>query len=187
MTTLFDGIFARGGVAAETGDGGWLQALLDAEAALARALARADVITHEHADAIAAACTAENFDATALGQAAAGAGNPVIPLVEALTRAVPGAAARHVHHGATSQDIMDTAAMLVARRATAVILTDAAALTDALADLADAYRDTPMAGRTLLQQALPTTFGAVAAGWLTGIDAASARLAATVEDRKSVV
>jgi 3-carboxy-cis,cis-muconate cycloisomerase len=180
---LFDGVFARGGAAAEVDGAAWLRALLDAEAALARAHARAGLIPAAHAEAVARACVPERVDAAAVAAAAADGGNPVIPLVRELTRAVDGDAARSVHQGATSQDIMDTAAMLVARRAGAVVRADAAAAGDALADLAQAHRTTPMAGRTLLQQALPITFGLAAAGWLSGLDAAAARLGEVLDHR----
>ncbi|PSK98872.1 3-carboxy-cis,cis-muconate cycloisomerase [Murinocardiopsis flavida] len=177
---MFDGIFARSGAAAEVGDAAWLRALLDTEAALARAQAREGAVPASAARAIGAACSPARFDAAALGAAAADGGNPVIPLVRALTAAVHDIdpeAARFVHTGATSQDIMDTAAMLVVRRACGAIAAETGALGAALADLAARHRDTPMAGRTLLQQALPTTFGAVAAGWLNGIGSADTRLA----------
>ena len=114
---MFDAIAARGGVAAAVTDEAWLQAMLDAEAALARALAAAGLIGEEAAEAIAAACQADRFDAAAIAQGAAGSGNPVVPLKAALTEAVEGPAAGHVHRGATSQDILDTAAMLVTARA----------------------------------------------------------------------
>lgn len=185
-TGLFGGVFGHGGAAAETDDAAWLRALLDAEAALARAQARTGLVDPAHAEAITRACVPENFDADALGRSAAGGGNPVIPLVKELTRVVGGGAARHVHQGATSQDIMDTAMMLLARRASAVILADLRSLGDALADLAAAHRDTPMAGRTLLQQALPTTFGAVAASWLSGLDAAATRVDTVARSRLAV-
>ncbi|GAB3205105.1 3-carboxy-cis,cis-muconate cycloisomerase [Marinactinospora endophytica] len=185
-TGLFGGVFERGGAAEHTGDAGWLRALLDAEAGLARAQARVGLIEPAAAEAIAAACLPERFDADALGRAAAGGGNPVIPLVRELTRAVEGEAARHVHKGATSQDIMDTAAMLVARRACAAIDADAGALTRELARSARRHRDTPMAGRTLLQQALPTTFGLVAAGWLEAISTAATRLSDVAGDGLAV-
>ncbi|UOE21795.1 3-carboxy-cis,cis-muconate cycloisomerase [Thermobifida halotolerans] len=173
---MFDGVFGHGAITAETGDAAWLRALLDAEAALARACARAGVIDPAHAEAIGRACSPDNFDPAALGRAATAGGNPVIPLVEELTRLVGGDAARHVHQGATSQDILDTALMLLARRALAVVLADLRDAGDRLAELASAHRATAMAGRTLLQQALPTTFGAVAANWLGGLDSAAARL-----------
>src|SRR5262249_59794049 len=91
-------------------------------------------------------------------------------------RRVPGYAADAVHKGATSQDIVDTAAMLLARDALAASAADLAAAADAAAALAAAHRDTVMIGRTLLQQAVPVTFGLVAAGWLTGLDEARAGL-----------
>ena len=94
----------------------------------------------------------------------------MVPLKAALTDAVEGPAAAHVHRGATSQDILDTAAMLVTARALEPLLEDVGAAASAAADLARAHRDTPMAGRTLLQQAVPVTFGLKAAGWLAGLD-----------------
>ena len=106
------------------------------------------------------------------------AGNPVVPLVRALTEAAGEEAGRWVHWGATSQDVMDSASMLVARRALEPIDADLARVAAACARLAEEHRDTPIAGRTLLQQALPTTFGLKAAGWLVGVRAARERLAA---------
>ncbi len=167
---MFDAIAARGEAAAAVTDEAWLQAMLDAEAALARALAQAGLIEAAEADAIAAACRADRFDAAAIARDAAGSGNPVVPLKAALTAAVEGPAAGHVHRGATSQDILDTAAMLVTARALEPLLEDLAATVSAAAVLARAHRDTPMAGRTLLQQAVPVTFGLKAAGWLAGLD-----------------
>jgi 3-carboxy-cis,cis-muconate cycloisomerase len=167
---VFDAIAARGGAAAAVTDKAWLQAMLDAEAALAGALARAGVIEVGEAEAIAAACSAERFDAAAIAANAAGSGNPVVPLKAALIEAVEGPAAAHVHRGATSQDILDTAAMLVTMRALEPLLDDVAGAAHAAARLARAHRDTPMAGRTLLQQAVPVTFGLKAAGWLAGLD-----------------
>jgi len=169
---VFDAIAARGGAAAAVSDEAWLQAMLDAEAALARALAAAGLIEEAAAEAIAAACRADRFDAAAIAQGAAGSGNPVVPLKAALTEAVEGPAAGHVHRGATSQDILDTAAMLVTARALEPLLEDLRAAAHAAAELARAHRDTPMAGRTLLQQAVPVTFGLKAAGWLAGLDEA---------------
>ncbi len=101
----------------------------------------------------------------------------MIPLVEALRAAVGPGVAPSVHFGSTSQDVLDTAAMLVARRALEPILADAAGAAAAAAARARAHRDTPMLARTLLQQALPTTFGLKAAGWTTGIDEARGALA----------
>jgi 3-carboxy-cis,cis-muconate cycloisomerase len=173
---LFGGIYARGAAAAQVSDQAWLQAMLDVEAALARACAAEGLIPGLAADEIAAACRAERFDIAALGRDAADSATPVVALVKALRAAVAEPAREHVHLGATSQDIADTALMLIARRSLGPLVEDARAAADAAALLARAHRDTPMIGRTLLQQALPITFGLRAAGWLTGLDAGRRRL-----------
>jgi 3-carboxy-cis,cis-muconate cycloisomerase len=167
---LFGGVFARGGV--EAGDAAWLQAMLDAEAGLARALERAGLAPAGAGKAVTAAARAGNFDPNELGGLAALTGNPVPGLARALARQVPQTAASAVHRGATSQDIVDTAAMLLAKRAIEVIQADLARAADAAAGLAAAHRASIMIGRTLLQQAVPVTFGLVAAGWLTSLDEA---------------
>jgi 3-carboxy-cis,cis-muconate cycloisomerase len=167
----------------------WLRAMLDAEGALAVAEARVGLIPADAAEAIAECCEASRFDPEEIGQGARASGNPVPPLVRALTERVSEAsevAARYVHKGATSQDVTDTAAMLVTRRALDLILAELDGIAAACARLAEEHRDTLMAGRTLLQQALPTTFGLKAAGWLVAIlearrallDVRSSRLAA---------
>lgn len=176
---LFGGVLARGDVAAVVADEAWIRGMLDSEAALTRALARVGLIDDPVAHLIGSVCAEASFDAAAIGVAAADGGNPVIPLVKRLTAAVASqdpAAARYVHFGATSQDIMDTAAMLVARQAIDAILGEARALAAEVARLAGRYRDTPLAGRTLLQQALPTTFGVVAGGWLEAVGSAAENL-----------
>ncbi|MPY97611.1 MAG: 3-carboxy-cis,cis-muconate cycloisomerase [Actinophytocola sp.] len=175
---LFDGVLAAGPVAELVGDAEWLRALLDVEAALARAEADAGLISAAHAEAIAAQCRAEYYDVASLGAATTGVGNPAAPLVRALTERVAGAAAGFVHFGATSQDIVDTAAMLVARDAVAALAEDVVACGDLLARLAADHLDTVQAGRTLLQHAVPVTFGLTAAGWLSGMDSAADRLTA---------
>jgi 3-carboxy-cis,cis-muconate cycloisomerase len=150
----------------------WLQAMLDAEAALATAEAQVGLIPHEAAAAIVSCCEATSFDPEELGRDGRAAGNPVPPLVEALTADVSRVsedAARYIHKGATSQDIVDTAAMLVARRALELILAELEGISLACVHLAEEHRVTIMAGRTLLQQALPTTFGLKAAGWLVSV------------------
>jgi 3-carboxy-cis,cis-muconate cycloisomerase len=171
---LFGGVFARGGVEAD--DAAWLQAMLDAEAGLARALERAGLAPAGAGEAVTAAARAGNFDPNELGGLAALTGNPVPGLARALARQVPQTAVSAVHRGATSQDIVDTAAMLLAKRAIDVIAADLAGAADAAAGLATAHRDSIMIGRTLLQQAVPVTFGLVAAGWLTSLDEARAGL-----------
>jgi 3-carboxy-cis,cis-muconate cycloisomerase len=177
---LFDGVFSRG--AAGTGGRAWLRAMLDTEAALARALERAGLAPAGAGAAVteaaaAAAAATGPFDLGTLGRQAALSGNPVPGLVGALRKAVPPEAADTVHRGATSQDIIDTAAMLLARAALAALAADLAAAGGGCAGLAAAHRDTLMIGRTLLQQAVPVTFGLVAAGWLTSLDEAGEAVA----------
>ena len=178
---LLGPLFAGSRADAELTDGALLQAMLDAERALAMASARVGIVPQAAAEAIAAACQAGRFDPDGLGRRALDAGNPVVPLVADLTEAVAEAAgpetARWVHHGATSQDIMDTAWSLVAFRALGPVLDDLDGAAGECARLAETHRDTVMAGRTLGQQALPTTFGRKAAGWLTALDDAAAGLA----------
>jgi 3-carboxy-cis,cis-muconate cycloisomerase len=159
------------GTAAEAAasDEAWLRALLDAEAALARAQARLGLIPDGVADAI----TGARLDLDDLAERSRGAGNPVVPLVTELRKV----AGDHVHAGATSQDIMDTAAMLVGSRTRELILADLDRALAALAELARRHRTTVMAGRTFGQQAVPTTFGLRAAGWLTAVAQARDRLA----------
>jgi len=184
---LFDGIFRRGPVAALVGDAAYLRAMLDTEAALAEAQAAAGLVPAAHAEAIAAVCAEiARFDVTALGEAATGALNPVVPLVERLRAAVGPPAADHVHLGVTSQDILDTATMLVTRDAVTAVVADVTAAGDAAARLAGEHRRTVMAGRTLLQQAEPTTFGAKAAAWLAGLDDAAALLRSVRDGRLAV-
>jgi 3-carboxy-cis,cis-muconate cycloisomerase len=171
---LLGGLFGRSAVGA--GDADWLQAMLDTEAALARALERAGLAAAGAGAAVTAAAQADRFSAAEIGRQAALTGNPVPALVRALSDGLPTDAREAVHRGATSQDIIDTAAMLLASRALAVIEADLATAADRAAALADAHAHTVMAGRTLLQQAVPVTFGLVAAGWLTALDDARREL-----------
>ncbi|TDD68292.1 3-carboxy-cis,cis-muconate cycloisomerase [Actinomadura rubrisoli] len=151
--------------------------MLDAETALAAAQARLGIIPEDAAAAISEAAGSGRIDLADVARRARGSGNPVVPLVADL-RKLAGPAGEHVHKGATSQDIVDTGAMLVAARARRVTLVHLDRALDALAGLAERHRDTPMTGRTLGRQALPTTFGAKAAGWLIGCLEARDRLAA---------
>jgi 3-carboxy-cis,cis-muconate cycloisomerase len=176
---LFRPIFVPDRFREAVGGRAWLQAMLDAEGALAVAQARAGLIAEEVAKTIISRCDAALFDPEEIGHQGRAAGNPVPPLVRSLTAAVSDVsedAARYVHKGATSQDIMDTAAMLVAKRALDLILAELDGISSACARLAESHRDTIMAGRTLLQQALPTTFGLKAAGWLVSVLEARGRL-----------
>ena len=183
---MFGGVFARGGPVAD--DAAWLRAMLAAEAALARALEQAGLAPLGAGASVTEAATrTADFDIAELSQSSALTGNPVPGLARALTRLVadPDAKAA-VHKGATSQDIMDTAAMLLARDAIDAIADSLSVAAAATARLADAHRGTLMIGRTLLQQAVPVTFGLVAAGWLAGLDSALDGLASERETRLAV-
>ncbi|MFG2794569.1 3-carboxy-cis,cis-muconate cycloisomerase [Streptomyces sp. NPDC048419] len=151
--------------ASATADTAYLQALLDAEAALTRAQAALGLAPDGAAAAVTEAADAGRFDVRSLAEQARGGGNPVIPLVADLTKAVGAEYGPYVHRGATSQDIMDTATMLVAVRTLDLVLADLGRTERALARLAAEHRDTAMPGRTLTQHAVPTTFGLKAAGW----------------------
>lgn len=128
-----------------------------------------------------AAADAGRFDIRDLALRARADGDPVVPLAMDLAAAVEPDARPYVHRGASSQDILDTAAMLVAVRTLAPLLDDLARTADAVARLAAAHRNTPMAGRTLTQHAVPTTFGLKAAGWRALILDARDRLSAVRE------
>jgi 3-carboxy-cis,cis-muconate cycloisomerase len=167
---MFDRLFGAGPV--NVGDDAWLQAMLDTEAALARAAERAGLAGAGTGEAVTAVARAGNFDRGELGRQAELTGNPGPALVRALTRLVPAHAVDAVHLGATSQDIIDTAAMLLAAQALDGIAGQMSAAAASAATLAQVHAGTIMVGRTLLQQAVPVTFGLVASSWLTGIDEA---------------
>lgn len=171
-------------VEAAVGDLAWLQAMLDAEAALVRAQVRCGTVPASAAEAITAAARAEHLDVRALALAARETANPVVGLVKALTAVVAQQApeaAEFVHRGSTSQDILDTGEMLVAARALRIVRADLRAVADALAELAAGHRDTVMAGRTLALHAVPTTFGLKAAGWRQLVLEAAERVDAVAE------
>ncbi|TDL47132.1 lyase family protein [Kocuria rosea] len=165
---------------AHTDDTAVLQALLDVEAAWVAAQADAGLAPRAAAAAARAAARAADYDAGDIARRAEGGGNPVIPLLADYRRRLgeldPGAV-RFVHRGLTSQDVMDTAMMLLARRAAVPLAEQLSETADALARLADAHRGTVQAARTLTQHALPTTFGLRAAGWLAGLQDLEADLA----------
>ena len=149
------------------------------EAALAIASARAGLIPPSHAERIAQVCQGAQFDAAALARQARTASTLAIPFVKALTSKVAAAsaeAARHVHFGATSQDVVDTATALCLKDAGARLCELVVAVGDAAASLAQRYAGTPMLGRTLLQPALPVPFGWKAAMWLAPLARAYPRV-----------
>lgn len=149
-----------------------LEAMLAFEVALAEAHAAVGLVPPSTADAVRQAARADRYDLDLLAADAARAGNVAIPLVAALTREtarIDPAAARAVHLGATSQDVIDTALVLQLRAALPAVANRLTRAADAAARHAGAHRRTPMAGRTWLQQATPVTFGLKAAGWLEAI------------------
>jgi 3-carboxy-cis,cis-muconate cycloisomerase len=170
----FDALFVPPALREAVSDRAWLAAMLEAERGLAAAEARVGVISQADADAVASACRGE-LDVEQLAEEGRRVGNPVEPLARALR-----ADAEHAHRGATSQDILDTASALVARDAGALILGELDGLAAACAELAERHRATVMAARTLLQQAVPTTFGLKAASWLVGVVHVRGRLEAAV-------
>jgi 3-carboxy-cis,cis-muconate cycloisomerase len=158
-----------------------LQAMLDFEVQLGRAQALLNIIPQAAADAIAAAADPRAFDTTALAKATLRAGTLGIPVVKALTEAVrkrDPVAAGFVHWGATSQDVADTAMMLLLKRAQPVLDSDLRRLQSALRQLSAKYQGTTMLGRTLMQAAPPVTMGLKSAGWFGAIQRSRNRVRA---------
>ena len=176
---LFDAYFTARNMREVFCDQGRVQAMLDFEAALARAEARVGLIPSSAVAPIAAACNAGLYDFAALGEAIATAGNSAIPLVKALGKQIASTdaeAERYVHLGATSQDVMDTGLVLQLRQALVLIEDDLAQLADSLAVQAQRHAATPLAGRTWLQHATPVTLGMKIAGWLGAVTRSRQRL-----------
>ncbi|WP_242607587.1 lyase family protein [Zhihengliuella halotolerans] len=187
--SLLDPVSAGGAAARATGDTAFVQAMLDVESAWAGVLSDAGLIEPAAAEAVAEAADARRYDLASLTARTRDGANALIPLLADLRstthevalaagadRAGASAAAAAVHRGATSQDIIDTALMLVARRAGAALTADLASAADSLAGLVDAHRGTLAVARSLTQHALPTTFGLRAAGWLSGVVTAADRI-----------
>ena len=171
-SSLTDGLFSTEGMQSIFSDRNTIQRMLDVEAALARALAVEDVIPQMAVAAIVSSCRADLMDADALTKSLSSAGNLAIPLVKQLTAAVANTdpdAARYVHWGATSQDVIDSGRVLQLRDAIDLITTDLAALANTLASLTHQHRATIMMGRTWMQHAQPTTLGLKIVGWLDAI------------------
>jgi 3-carboxy-cis,cis-muconate cycloisomerase len=180
--TLLDPLFGSAAVSEVFSDGARLQHMLDFEAALARAEARCGVIPAAAGQAISSKCKANLIDTSALAAATAASLNPAIPLIKQVTALVgkdDPEAAQFVHWGATSQDANDTGLVLQIRKALDILDAELAILCTGLAKLAQQYRSTPITGRTLMQHALPTTFGVKVAGWLDGMNRHRERFAET--------
>ncbi len=171
-SSLIDSLATTEALASLFGDDSVLQAMLDFEVALSRAEAQCGVIPLRAADAISSAALATNFDAAAIARDSRTQATVAIPFVKALTESVRSAdpeSARFVHWGATSQDVTDTALVLLLLRARGILATDHGRLLDALHRLSDEHADTVMLGRTMLQPAPPVTFGLKAAGWFAAV------------------
>src|SRR5271154_2737183 len=182
---LIDSLATTPAMAGVFCDASLLQAMLDFEAALARAEARTGIIPQSAAEAISLAARADGFDAGKLAQESLRAGTLTIPLVKALTdrvRASDEASAGFVHWGATSQDVADTAMVLLLRRASTLLAADHARLQVALRRLSEEHSATVMLGRTLLQPAPPVTFGLKAAGWFGALRRGWTRLDTAFQD-----
>ena len=172
--SLFSGLFARGAAAQATSDRAVLQAMLSVELALIRALQTCGIAPAQAVVQTADVLNGIELDQFSLGRGSAEQGTPVPALLSQLREQLPDPARSHLHAGATSQDIVDSALMLVARDALGIVLADLDRAIAAGRRLAEHHRGAPIAGRTLLQQALPTSFGLKAAVWTSGLhDAAN--------------
>jgi 3-carboxy-cis,cis-muconate cycloisomerase len=161
-----DSLFTTAAMAAVFAPAAHVHAILQFEAALARAEAAVGIIPRNAADAIVSTCYAATLDVVTLYQEAATAGTVAIPLARMLTERVGEEAGRFVHWGATSQDAIDTALVLQMRAGLDLLLADLMGVCAICAAQAEQHRRTLMAGRTLLQQALPIPFGLKSARWL---------------------
>lgn len=176
---LIEGLATTEALAELFSDRSVLQALLDFEVGLARAEARVGIVPQAAAKSIAAAAKVEAFDVAALSRDMLRGGTAGIPLAKALTelvRAKDAEAARYVHWGATSQDVTDTALVLLLKRAQPILAEDLSRLERALRKLSEEHSGTVMLGRTLMQSAPPVTFGLKAAGWLGAVHRGRKRL-----------
>lgn len=174
-SALFRDMFGTAEMRGVFSDKALIERYIEVEVALARAEARCGVIPSEAAEQIAALSKYEALDLALMQHETEIVGYPILPLVEQLSK-ICGEAGRYVHWGATTQDIMDTAVVLQVRAALAIVERDIQAVRGLLAGLAERYRDTPMAGRTHLQHALPITFGYKCAVWLSMFDRHAERL-----------
>ncbi|MEA2977044.1 MAG: 3-carboxy-cis,cis-muconate cycloisomerase [Alphaproteobacteria bacterium] len=178
-SSLLTPLFSSAAMQTVVEDRARLQRMLDFEAALARAEAALGVIPATAAAAIAGACQADRYDIAAIGQAAVAAGNIAIPLIKALTAEVAKSdaeAARYVHWGATSQDVIDTALVLELRAAIDALTTDLDRAINAFTTLTGRNRRLPTVARTWLQHALPMPFGLKLAGYAAALARSRDRL-----------
>jgi 3-carboxy-cis,cis-muconate cycloisomerase len=173
---IFRDIFSTEPMRRVFADESRIQKYLDIEAALARAQARLGIIPQEASDEIGRHCSAREYDFAKLKTQTERIGYPVLPVVQQLVALCRDGLGEWCHWGATTQDITDTATVLQIREALDLVEADIVAIADALAGLAKRYRDTPMAGRSNLQQAVPITFGYKCATYLGAFDRHRQRL-----------
>jgi 3-carboxy-cis,cis-muconate cycloisomerase len=182
---LIDNLASTEALAELFSDNSILRALLQFEVALARVESRLGIIPMSAAQSIAAAANPASFDAVELSRKSLRAGTPSIPFVKALTervRSIDESAAAFVHWGATSQDVSDTALILLLTQAQSLIEADLGRCENALAALSEQHRDSVMLGRTLLQAGPPITFGLKTAAWLAAVRRGRERLAQAFAD-----
>lgn len=173
---LFEPVFVTDRMAAITSAGNWVQRMVDFECALAIAQGELGIIPRSASEEISHLSTSHGVDPTELGVSARSSATPVIALVRRLGDQLSPDARPWIHYGATSQDVLDSATMIVVRDSLRIVFQDLVRICDSLSVLAEEHRSTPMVARTLLQHALPTTFGAKAANWLEGVIAAGKSL-----------
>ncbi|MFJ5958754.1 adenylosuccinate lyase family protein [Paenarthrobacter sp. NPDC092416] len=178
---LLTPVSASPAVAALTGDRAVIAAILDVEASWAAVLEDAGLVPAGSAAVVAEAADAGSYDVAAIAERAQGGGNPVIPLLGGLRAKVKdldpeGIAGKAVHTSLTSQDVLDSALMVLASRTVSALLVDVKRTTTALAALVEQHAETLCVGRSLTQHALPYTFGLKAAQWFQGVAAAGARV-----------
>jgi len=175
-SAVFRDIFTTPAMRNVFSDENRVQKYLDFEAALARAQAKLKIIPQEACDEIVKHCTADKFDMAKLKEATERIGYPVLPVVQQLVKLCKDGLGEWSHWGATTQDITDTATVLIIREALDIVEKEIDGIADGLAALAEKYRDTPMAGRSNLQQAVPITFGYKMATLLAGFERHKERL-----------
>jgi 3-carboxy-cis,cis-muconate cycloisomerase len=169
-SAIFRDIFSTEAMRRVFSDENRVQKYLDIEAALAKVQARLGIIPREAAEEIVKHCQAAEYDFALLKKQTERIGYPVLPVVQQLVKKCANGVGEWCHWGATTQDITDTATVLQIREALDLVESEIKAISKALAGLAKKYRDTPMAGRSNLQQAVPITFGFKAATLLSGFD-----------------
>src|SRR3954466_4955681 len=176
-SAVFRDVFTTPAMRAVFSDENRVQKYLDFERALAVAQAKLKIIPQKACDEILKHCDVKDYDMAKLKEATERIGYPVLPVVQQLVKLCKDGLGEWSHWGATTQDITDTATVLQIKESLALIESEIEAISDALATLAKKYRDTPMAGRSNLQQAVPITFGYKMATILAAFERHKQRLA----------